>query len=279
MKKLKIILKLILPVMLVLLINSCEKVIDIDLNEAEPRLVVEGAVTLNSGPYAVKLSTSGDFYTGEGIAPVTDAVVNISGSGGQQETLMNIGNGIYVTHYIAAVPFTGYTLTINYNGQTYTATDTLPGQVNIKEVSYDLSELGGGGNNQEDEYENRYDFFCRFQDPSEPGNHYMLQIKRNGEEIAGMRGMYYMLSDENVNGQMVNYPLFGIGANVNDTITIELSAVGAATYDYFRTLNDALSQGGMGSTPYNPVTNLSNNALGYFGTFTYDSRIIVIGRK
>jgi hypothetical protein len=262
--------------MVATLFISCEKVINIDLNEAEPRLVVEGAITLNNGPYAVKLSTSGDFYTGEGIEPVGDAVVNISASDGQQETLMNIGNGIYITHNLAGIPNTAYTLEIKYKNLLYTATDTLPGQVEIKDLTYEDSEFGG---NQDTEYENHYDFYCKFKDPPEPGNHYLLQIKRNGEEISGRQGKYYMLSDENVNGQMVNYPLFGIGANINDTITIELSAVGAATYDYFRTLNDALGQGGMGSTPYNPVTNLNNNALGYFGTFTYDSGNIVIEEK
>ena len=267
--------KYFLPVLIAGILSSCEKVIDIDLNEAEPRLVVEGAVTLNNGPFAVRLTTSGDFFTGAGIAPISDAKVIISGSNGQVDTLMNAGNGIYVTKYLTAVPNVNYSLDVDYNNKHYLASDTLAEQANIIEVNYSASELGQGGPNA-DEFENHYDIFCKFKDPKEKMNFYLLQIKRNNEDVSGRRSKYYLLSDEHVNGQTVNYPFFGVGANVGDTLNIALSAIGPATYDYYRTLNDALSQGGMGSTPYNPISNISNNALGYFGTFTYDSRSLII---
>ena len=263
------------PLILIIALSSCEKVIDIDLNEAEPRLVVEGAITLNNGPYAVRLTTSGDFFTGEGIAPVSDADVFISGSDGQSETLVGVGNGIYITRDLQAVPYTAYSLKIRYKDEEYTASDTLFDQVNIEELSYSVSELGKGGPDGS-EYENHYDILCKFKDDADKQNFYLLQISINGEEITGMRGKYYLLNDERLNGQMVSYPFFGVGANANDTIKVSLSAIGSATYDYFRTLNDALSQGGMGSTPYNPISNVSNNALGFFGTFTFDSESIIV---
>jgi hypothetical protein len=263
------------PLILFIALSACEKVIDIDLNEAEPRLVVEGAITLNNGPYAVRLTTSGDFFTGEGIAPVSDADVFISGSDGQSETLVGVGNGIYITRDLQAVPYTAYSLKIRYKDEEYTASDTLFNQVNIEELSYSVSELGKGGPDGS-EYENHYDILCKFKDASVKRNFYLLQISINGEEITGMRGKYYLLNDERLNGQMVSYPFFGVGANANDTIKVSLSAIGPATYDYFRTLNDALSQGGMGSTPYNPISNVSNNALGFFGTFTFDSESIIV---
>lgn len=267
--------KFLVPLLMSIIFVSCEKVIDLNLNEAQPRLVVEGAITLNNGPYAVKLSTSGDFFTGNGIAPVNDAVVVISASNGQIDTLRNIENGLYLTRHIIGTANTNYTLYITHNNNNYTASDTLPMQVNIEDVTYSISEFGNSDPDA-DEYENHYDFFCKFKDPADKKNYYMLQLKLNGEPVEGRRGKYSMLSDQYSNGQTINYPFFGVGANANDTITIELSAIGRATYDYFRTLNDAISQGGMGSTPYNPISNVSNNALGYFGTFTFDSRSIIV---
>jgi len=275
MKHLTTKIKFLLPLLMSIIFVSCEKVIDIDLNEAEPRLVVEGAITLDNLPNAVRLSTSGDFFTGKGIAPVNDAVVEISASNGQIETLKNIGSGIYLTQKITGTANTNYTLNITYNNNNYTASDTLPMQVNIEDVTYSISEFGNSGPNG-DEFANHYDFFCKFKDQGGKRNYYLLQIKLNGEPVEGRRGKYSLLSDEYSNGQMINYPFFGVGANDNDTISIELSAIGHATYDYFRTLNDAISQGGMGSTPYNPISNVSNNALGYFGTFTFDSKSIIV---
>ena len=276
MKKISFHISPLLLVLLTAFFISCEKVIDINLNEAEPRLVVEGGIILNSGPYAVRLTTSGDFFTGEGIGYVSDAKVQITGSDGQSEELTNTGSGIYLSKNIVAKPHIGYTVNINYNNKQYTASDTLPEQINIIKLDYSISDLvNGGPNGDKEEYDNRYDIFCSFKDSAETKNYYMLQIKVNGEDIEGRR-KYNLLSDEHVNGQTVNYPFFGIGANYNDTISIVLSAVGKATYDYFRTLNDAVSQGGMGSTPYNPISNVSNNALGYFGTFTFDEKSFIV---
>jgi len=276
MKKLTThILSLILVLMTAFLV-SCEKVIDINLNEAEPRLVVEGGIILNNGPFAVRLTTSGDFFTGEGIGYVSDATVQINGSDGQSETLANTGNGIYITKNTVANPGIEYSININYNNKVYSGSDTLPEQIDIINLDYSASDIGTGGpNNDKEEYDGYFDVFCSFKDPVEKRNFYMIQIKINGDDIEGRR-KYNLLSDEHVNGQTVNYPFFGIGANYNDTISIILSAVGPATYDYFRTLNDAVSQGGMGSTPYNPISNINNNALGYFGTFTYDKKSFIV---
>ncbi len=262
-----------------LLLTSCEKVIDINLNESEPRLVVEGAITMGTGPFFVQLTTSGDFFTGEGIVPVSNATGYISSSQGQLDSLVNMGNGIYRTTMLTAVPNSLYTLHLTYNNKNYTASDSLPAMVFIDSVNYAVSEFGNSGPPGEIEYDTYYDFHCYFNDSPNRKNYYMLNMTINGEPLEGRRGKYSMLSDEFSDGHHIAYPFFAVGAYPNDTVTITLSAVGKATYDYFRTLNDAISQGGMGSTPYNPITNVSNNALGYFGTFTLDSKTIIIREK
>jgi len=272
-------LSLILALLAALLLASCEKVIDINLNESEPRLVVEGVITLGNGPFFVRLTTSGDFFTGEGITPVSNATGYITSGRGQHDSLINVGNGIYRTTTLTAIPNSLYTLHLNYNNQDYSASDSLPGMVFIDSVNYAVSEFGNSGPPGEVEYDTYYDFHCYFYDPPNRTNYYMLNISINGEPLEGRHGKYSLLSDEFSNGYHIAYPFFGVGVYPNDTVTISLSAVGKATYDYFRTLNDAVGQGGMGSTPYNPITNVSNNALGYFGTFTFDSKTTIIREK
>jgi hypothetical protein len=268
---------IIFALLVTALLTSCEKVIDIDLNESKPRLVVEGAITLSNGPFFVQLSTSGDFFTGEGIAPVSNATGYITTSYGDVDSLVNVGNGIYRTTKLIAIPNSLYTLHVNYDSQNYTASDSLPEMAYIDSVNYSISEFGHSGPPAgEVEYETYYDFYCYFDDPSNKTNFYILNLSVNGEAIDGHQGKFYVVSDEFFNGKHVSYLFFGVGAYPNDTVTISLSAVGKATYNYFRTLNDAISQGGMGSTPYNPISNVSNNALGYFGTFTFDSKTMII---
>ncbi len=263
----------------VVMLTSCEKVIDINLKESKPRLVVEGAITLSNGPFFVKLSTSGDFFTGEGIVPVTNATGYITTSYGDSDSLVNMGNGVYRTISLIAIPNSLYTLHLNYDKQNYTASDSLPEMAYIDSINYSISEFGNSGPPGDIEYDTYFDFRCYFDDPVYRTNYYMLSLSINGEQVEGRRGKYYLLSDEFSNGKHIAYPFFGVGAYYNDTVTISLSAVGRATYDYFRTLNDAISQGGMGSTPYNPISNVSNNALGYFGTFTLDRKTLIIGKK
>jgi hypothetical protein len=255
--------------------TSCEQVIDLDLNETGQRIVIEGAVTLTSNPCIVKISTSGDFYTGEGVNVIDDANVEVFSSNGEHETLVNAGSGIYFTPELIPIPQTEYTVKVTYNDVTYTAADTLPEMVYIENLDYNLSDFSNEGPN-DDGYDVHYDVNCSFQD--EPGvkNYYLLRLFRNDESVDGRRGKYFLLSDEYLDGEKITYTFFGIGAEINDTINVSLSSVGPATYDYYRTLNDALSQGGMGSTPYNPITNFDNDALGYFGTFTLDQKEISI---
>jgi hypothetical protein len=51
--------------------------------------------------------------------------------------------------------------------------------------------------------------------------------------------------------------------NLNDTVQMELDAIDRPVYDYFYTLNQS-TLNGQSAAPANPVSNFSNNALGYF---------------
>jgi hypothetical protein len=260
------------------ILMSCEEVIDLDLNDAEPRIVIEGAVTQDNKPCLVRVSTTGDFYTGEGMTAITDAKVNLSSDNGYNEDLFNAGNGFYYAVNLLPEAKVLYTLTVKHGDIIYSASDSMPEKTVIEKLDYNISELGGEGPEQ-DEYDIHYDINCYFNDKEGIKNYYLLQLKRNNEIVDNRRGKYYLLVDDYLDGEMIAYTFFGIGANNNDTIEITLSAVGPATYEYYRTLNDVLIQGGMGTTPYNPVTNFNNNALGYFGTFTFDSREIIIENR
>ena len=58
-------------------ITGCTEVIDIDLNETDPALVVEGLITDRPGPYTVKLALTTSYFESE-TPPTVDAFVTIT---------------------------------------------------------------------------------------------------------------------------------------------------------------------------------------------------------
>ncbi len=133
----------ILGFLLVLCLVSCEKDIDIKLDETEPRLVVDGSIENDRPPFIV-LSKSLDYF-GE-LSPaqlqasfVHDAKVTISeGTRTYQlrEDSSSLGNGYLYYFYTTDISDpvnaltgklnTDYTLTIETGGVTYTSGTRIP---------------------------------------------------------------------------------------------------------------------------------------------------------
>ncbi len=254
---------------------SCEKVIHLDLNSAETRVVIEGNITPGAGPYEVVIRTSGDYYTAEGIMPISGAQVIISDDFGTFDTLEEKLEGVYLTSKIVGESDRTYSLNVVYEDNSYSGSELLPIKVTIDSLGYD--EIPKNAGPPPEEPENKvYNIYCYFHDPVETENYYRFTVLINGEEEENRRGNYNVTNDQLFNGQHIKYALWYVEAAPQDTITIVMDNIGFNTYEYFRTLNDALSSGGMGGTPYNPITNLNNDALGYFGAYARDNSNIVL---
>ncbi len=264
----------IIALILSSLIISCEKIVHLDLNSAEPRIVIEGNITSEPGPYLVSITTSGDYYTAEGMEQISGASVIVTDDFGNIDTLTEINDGNYYTNNTVGMSNSSYSLKVDYQGVNYSGSDFLPNKVLIDSLNYEKRDDGGHGPGNGKKP--MYDFFCFFTDPPETVDYYRFRIKVNGIPIGGSRNYYSLRSDQLINGQHVKQSLRRIEAMPGDSITIELNSIGFNTYEYYRTLNDALNSGGMGSTPYNPISNLSNKALGYFGAYTKDSQSLII---
>ncbi len=98
-------------------------------------------------------------------------------------------------------------------------------------------------------------------------NYYRIVTFVNSElAYGGGFSAYRVLEDELIEGLTFTLKIRGTEAKLGDTVSVELQSIGFNTYTYFNELNDAIyGEGGPGSTPYNPHTNLDNNALGHFG--------------
>jgi hypothetical protein len=57
-------------------------------------------------------------------------------------------------------------------------------------------------------------------------------------------------------------------------VKVEMQCIDLGTYTYLSTFNEA--SGNTNVTPYNPVSNISNNALGYFSAHTSRYRAVKV---
>lgn len=114
---------------------SCEDVIEVELNETAPRLVIDAGINWLKGTtgneQTIRLSLTAPFFEDD-IQPANGATVFISGSNGMVfNFLENANSGEYNNSTFNPVINEEYTLTIVYDGDTYRATETLKSVVPI----------------------------------------------------------------------------------------------------------------------------------------------------
>ena len=258
-------------ILLCFLVNftACEEVIELDLNETEPLLVIEAEVrNIIDGSY-VRLSQSKNFYDHTDFLTIDEAIVTIVELDGATYNLTEVQPGYYKNPDLIGIAGKTYLLTVETNGQKYTATSTMPSVVPIDSLRIDFNE----SNAFSDE---GYQVYCHFSDPASEQNFYKWRIYENQESVDGI----FAWDDELFNGSSnASYPFFRERFESGDTITVEMFGVDAANYEYLLGLEAIYNSGGPGggsAAPGNPTTNLSGDALGYFGAFVYDVETRVI---
>ena len=251
--------------------SGCQKVINVDLNVAAPKIVIEGVVNDRRGPYSVTISRSGSYFNQPVLQTVSGATVFISDNAGTTDTLKESEPGIYLTSLLRGLPGRTYTLTVISDDQVYSGSSTILSHVNIDSLKLvkNLSQrfdFGGGHNKETD-----VDIHCFFKDPQEK-NFYRVKVYKNDSINTES---YRLYDDQYTNGEETELRV--ANAEAGATYRIELMSIDKQTYGYYQTLEELLfTNPFFGSTPANPDTNLSNGALGYFGAYATSSKTVVI---
>lgn len=236
--------------LVVLTFSSCEKVIQLKLNNTAPKVVIQGTIYDHPGPYAIKISKSVNFDQTNDYPPVAGANVVVSDNAGQTETLSETVTGTYISTKLMGIPGRTYTLTVRTEGNTYRSTALMPSAVPIDSLYFIPNPFSGEKVTT-----------IRFIDPPTFTNFYRMVYFVNGAQ----QKRFYVYDDELFNGKLISYSL---AARDNDTklkngdmVEVWLESVDQGVYEYFRTTghND-----GNSASPSNPVSNISNGALGYF---------------
>ncbi|NOQ25460.1 MAG: DUF4249 family protein [Bacteroidales bacterium] len=251
-----------------ILFTSCETVIDVDLNSTDSKVVIEGSITNQPGPYTIKITQTTDYFIPSNYPAMQNAIVNISDDDGHFETLIEVEPGIYQTASIQGTTGHTYNLYININDQEYTASSYLPTITPIDSLAYFESPFSphntGDGN---------FRISCYFHDDENEENYYRFKLYNNSV----LSEKFYLLDDQLQNGRDIDYGRLQDEINLNDTVVVELVNIDEGVYNYFNTLSSIVGSGGMSSSiPANPNSNISNGALGYFGAFSFTCDTIII---
>lgn len=271
----KVILKII-AVFCIVFFSACEDVIEVDLDTASPKLVIDAALKWEKGTVGnqqtITLTTTTDFYATE-VPPATGATVFVTnGNGVRFDFIETPGTGNYnCSNFIPEIGQT-YVLTVNYQGQTYTATEQLMAVPQIDSV---VQNDNGGLTGNEIEIK------FLFQDPANTTNFFLIQF----QTPYSVMPEYDVIDDAFFQGNQI----FGLYASdklkAADEIQFTLHGISQRYYNY---LNILLSVAGTNSgspfqTPPATVrgnivnqTNFDNFALGFFSVSENDQQTYII---
>ncbi len=254
-------------VLLVLTLSSCEKVITIDIDEAEKRYVVEGNISNIAGTVAeVKLSQTKRFEDNNDFAGISGATVTIQVNNGNTFSLPETTRGVYQTTAFTGVPGNTYKLTITINGNTFTSTSTMPARlVNLDTLT--VGDLAFGGSTTRVIYPD-------YLDPVGPGNSYRFVQYVNGVQVKKV----FVQDDAISDGLRITRPLINQDGDIKrgDIVKVSMQCIDKNVYKYWYSLDQASTGANQSATPANPVSNISGGALGYFSAHSVTSKTIVI---
>ncbi len=253
------------------LVISCEREIDLNLEDQSGNIVIEANVTDQAGPYTVRITKSVSFTQSNTYPGIENAQVTLSDDLGQTENLQHIGDGIYQASSFQGQSGRTYTLKVQTDGKEYTSQSKMPEAIQFQGLEQDSFMVAG---------ETSYTLLPIFVDPPALGNRYLFTYSVNDNPKK-----YFSEFSDNVNNGAPNQrPLIlpnddedgDVKVKVGDKITVKMQCIDDAVYTFYSALLQLSGGGGGGVTPTNPPSNISNGALGYFSAHTVSVKTIVI---
>jgi hypothetical protein len=249
---------------------SCERVIDVDLNEANPQIVIEGNLSYNLGELEVHISKSGSYFATTPVEKVDNAKVFLENSAGTRFEAETFGNGIYKIESYPVLQNKEYKLFIEVEGQNYEAKSTLYPAIKIDSLGFEY---------QQDVrfFEGGYRLLLYFSDPPGEINYYRIKVYKN-EELFNDLDDLIVFDDSGLNGKGIQVTLRRQLFDVGDTAYVQLMSIDENAFLYFTTFREMANTNPGSPAPANPISNFSNGALGYFSAWSFEEKEIIIER-
>ncbi len=274
---------------LILGLSACEKVVQLNVPNADPQVVINGTLSNQPEKWQINLSLSQPYFDQSGIAFVDDAKVYIEDNLGVIDTLEYDTDGKYISKTIKQCEIgKTYTLRVEHGSQTYTAVEKCYYQDTIDFIqSYYLPERNGF-------IPVGYYVFEKANEYEPDGDYYVWNIYRNGILMTDSIGYLYDSDEFRETGFYnisidPNDPLKDIDRGVfprpfpwsfekGDSVTVEQLRVSKGYYDF---LSEFATQQQRSGTPFdppplNPTSNIQGGAYGFFKVVNVSSKSIIV---
>lgn len=244
--------------------TSCEEVVDVDLDTAPPKLVIEASINWQKGTsgkqQVIKLSTTTGYF--DNIIPtVSGATIFIKNSKNDQFNFSEVPKtGKYVCTNFTPVIDETYTLTVISNGATYTATETMKSVAPISRI-----EQNDKGGITGDEIEIR----AFYNDPADADNFYLFKYVYSNK----ITSTYYVSEDKFFQGNEYFSKSDDDDLKVGNEIEITHYGISKQYYNYMTILVSIAGSNAGGPFQSPPATvkgniinttDKANYPLGYF---------------
>lgn len=250
-------------VLFTIIFTACEDVIDVDVQTASSRLVIEASLDWEKGTLGnnqtIKLSKSTPYFDTETNTSVTNASVKVTNNRSAEEFVFTHQNdGVYVTTDFVPVIHDSYTLEVIYDGEIYNASETLTPVVDIDDITQSTED----GFSEEDMEVN-----VVFTDPELEENYYLFKFKNQDNLLPDLE----YGDDEFINGNQITWWFEEESYASGSVVDIHFYGISKAYSNYIGILIDQSWGANIFSTTPVPLkgnclnlTTPDNYAFGYF---------------
>ena len=233
-----------------LMLSSCEDVIDINLNDAAPKLIIVGEIDNRTTTQRVTISKTVAFTSENPFDPVQGAQVEVVDGAGRVYRFSEQAPGVYVAANFRGQENTEYSLAVQVEGKQFNARSTMPRLVTVDSVGTSVTNFFG---------EERKFVSLKYQDPPNEPNYYRYLMSVNG----GPFNMVYATSDKFNDGKYVSEDVadFDLELFSGDSVIVYMQCIDKATFDFW---NAVQSTNPGSAAPANPPSVFGDEALGYF---------------
>ncbi len=245
---------------LVISLASCEEVIHLELKNSPTRVVIDATLNASLGECRVLVTNTLDFYQQDSIAKIVGAKVELISNPGMNKTLTEINPGFHFANGLTVDP--GDVLSVRVtlpSGDVFLAKAEVPVRVTLDSLLVIKGFEGPVANAP-----SVFLINPKWRDPAGIANYYRFKVSKNGKVLPGSLPVN---DDKPFDGTEVHMPLDQYDFLIGDTVRMEFQCIDSTSYSYFSQINDMAMPGFVSATPYNPVGNFDNGALGYFGIY------------
>ncbi|MEN8249538.1 MAG: DUF4249 domain-containing protein [Bacteroidota bacterium] len=245
---------------------ACEEVIELDINQSPPQLVIDGILTDEDTTHYVRITKSSEFGSNEAIN-VTDGLVEVSDELGNVFNYTHNPSGVdsLQGYYFSDQPFAAreygvYELDVTVEGNNYFALDTLRPISDIDSLTVEIDPMADFFPDNDGMI---YQVKLYADEPLETVDFYYFRFYR--DSVIEARDQVYVFDDRILNGSLDGLPS-PINFREGEMASVEIYSLTRQQFVYFMDLSNLLNNdGGMFSPPpANPRTNIQGGALGLF---------------